>query len=65
MRLGHIGDQAFGLAITDLIQALYPHLHVGPASVRTVLSLARVWSLIVTIQQLRDEIKRKDVIAKM
>jgi len=45
--LGHIGDQALGLAITDLIQALYPHLHVGPAS------------------QLRDVIKRKDVIAKI
>jgi hypothetical protein len=34
MRLGHIGDQSFGLAITDLIQTLYPHLRVGPASVR-------------------------------
>lgn len=37
VRLGHVGDQAFGLAITDLIQELYPHLRVGPASVRTVL----------------------------
>ena len=29
-----IGDQVFALAITDLIQDLYPHLRVGPASVR-------------------------------
>ncbi|KAH9979714.1 ribonuclease III domain-containing protein [Russula compacta] len=29
---GHIGDQVFGLVITDLIQGLYPHLRVGPAS---------------------------------
>lgn len=34
MRLGHIGDQVFALAITDLIQELHPHLRVGPASVR-------------------------------
>ncbi|KAH9980757.1 ribonuclease III domain-containing protein [Russula compacta] len=30
--LGHIGDQVFGLAMTDLIQKLRPHLQVGPAS---------------------------------
>ncbi|KAI9509545.1 ribonuclease III domain-containing protein [Russula earlei] len=30
--LAHIGDQVVGLAITDLIQSLYPHLRVGPAS---------------------------------
>jgi len=29
---GHIGDQVFALAVTDLIQQLYPHLRVGPAS---------------------------------
>ncbi|KAF8495966.1 ribonuclease III domain-containing protein [Russula emetica] len=29
---GQIGDQVFALAITDLIQDLYPHLRVGPAS---------------------------------
>ena len=34
MRLGHIGDQVFALAITDIIQALYPYLRVGSASVR-------------------------------
>jgi dsRNA-specific ribonuclease len=34
VRLGQIGDQVFALAITDLIQDLYPHLRVGPASVR-------------------------------
>jgi hypothetical protein len=34
VRLGMIGDQVFALAITDLIQDLYPHLRVGPASVR-------------------------------
>jgi len=34
MRLGRIGDQVFGLAVTDLIRDLYPHLRVGPASVR-------------------------------
>ena len=34
MRLAQIGDQAFGLAVTDLIQDLYPYLRVGPASVR-------------------------------
>ncbi|KAH9959996.1 ribonuclease III domain-containing protein [Russula dissimulans] len=31
-QLTHIGDQVVGLAITDLIQALYPYLRVGPAS---------------------------------
>ncbi|KAI0246929.1 ribonuclease III domain-containing protein [Lactifluus subvellereus] len=31
-RLGHIGDQVFGLAVTDLIQTLYPSLRVGPSS---------------------------------
>ncbi|KAI0246928.1 ribonuclease III domain-containing protein [Lactifluus subvellereus] len=30
--LAHIGDQVFSLAVTDLIQALYPHLRVGPSS---------------------------------
>ena len=34
VRLGQIGDQVFALAITDLIQKLYPHLRVGYASVR-------------------------------
>jgi hypothetical protein len=34
MRLGQIGDQVFSLAVTDLIQDLYPHLRVGYASVR-------------------------------
>ena len=34
MRLGQIGDQVFSLTVTDLIQELYPHLRVGPASVR-------------------------------
>lgn len=34
MRLAQIGDQAFGLVVTDLIQDLYPHLRVGRASVR-------------------------------
>ena len=33
-RLAQIGDQAFGLAVTDLIQDLYPYLRVGPAAVR-------------------------------
>jgi dsRNA-specific ribonuclease len=33
MRFGLIGDQVFGLAVTDLIQQLYPNLRVGPASV--------------------------------
>ncbi|KAH9987218.1 hypothetical protein BJV77DRAFT_950439 [Russula vinacea] len=32
--LGQIGDQVFSLAVTDLIQDRYPHLRVGPASVR-------------------------------
>jgi hypothetical protein len=40
MRLGQIGDQVFGLAITDLIQDLYPYLRVGPASVCQCLSFA-------------------------
>jgi len=30
--LGHIGDQAFALAMTDLIRVRYPYLRVGPAS---------------------------------
>ncbi|KAI9447319.1 ribonuclease III domain-containing protein [Russula earlei] len=30
--LAHIGDQVFGLALTDLIQRLYPQLQVGPAT---------------------------------
>jgi hypothetical protein len=30
----HIGDQVFSLAVTDLIQQLYPKLRVVPASVR-------------------------------
>jgi len=34
IRLGHIGDQAFALVMTDLIQDRYPYLRVGPASVR-------------------------------
>ena len=34
MRLAQIGDQAFGLVVTDLIQNLYPYLRVGRASVR-------------------------------
>lgn len=33
-RLAQIGDQAFGLTVTDLIQDLYPYLRVGPAAVR-------------------------------
>jgi hypothetical protein len=33
IRLGHLGDQVFGFAITNLIQDLYPRLRVGPASV--------------------------------
>ncbi|KAI0294036.1 ribonuclease III domain-containing protein [Multifurca ochricompacta] len=28
----HIGDQVVSLAVTDLIQDLYPNLHVGPCS---------------------------------
>ncbi|KAH9960549.1 hypothetical protein BGW80DRAFT_1464226 [Lactifluus volemus] len=31
-RLGQIGDQVIGLAVTDLIQELYPSLRVGPSS---------------------------------
>jgi len=34
IRLGYIADQAFGSVITDIIEALCPHLRVGPASVR-------------------------------
>ncbi|KAF8476293.1 ribonuclease III domain-containing protein [Russula ochroleuca] len=30
--LAHIGDQVFGLVVTDLIQNLYPYLRVGRAS---------------------------------
>ncbi|KAI0285697.1 ribonuclease III domain-containing protein [Russula brevipes] len=45
--LAHIGDQVFGLAVTDLIQALYPYLLVGPASkvrdhVKCKLTLAEI-----------------------
>ena len=29
MRFGHIGDQVFALAVTDLIQELYPHLRAA------------------------------------
>ena len=34
IRLAYIGDQVVSLALTDLIQHLYPHLRVGPATVR-------------------------------
>ena len=34
IRLAQIGDQIFGLVVTDLIQNLYPYLRVGRASVR-------------------------------
>jgi hypothetical protein len=33
-RFAQIGDQVLALAVTDLIQQLYPHLRVGSASVR-------------------------------
>ncbi len=32
----HIGDQVFGLAMTDLIQGCFPRLRVGPTSVRLI-----------------------------
>ena len=40
MRLAQIGDQAFGLTVTDLIQNLYPYLRVGRAAVRQCVSSA-------------------------
>jgi len=67
VRLGHIGDQVIGLTITDLIQSLYPYLRVGPASVRR-LAVVRIKSFIfiVTIQKVRDHVKRKTtVLAEM
>jgi dsRNA-specific ribonuclease len=48
VRLAHIGDQVFGLVVTDLIQDLYPYLRVGHASVRHCQSPWTL-SLIVTI----------------
>lgn len=67
MRLGHIGDQVFALAITDLIQELHPHLRVGPASVRqsAVIRNGSHITHILAIQKVRDHIKRKSVIAEM
>jgi len=66
VRLGHIGDQVFGLAVTDLIQRLYPYLRVGPTSVRR-LAVVRIksFNLIVTIQKVRDCVKCKTVLAEM
>ena len=33
-RLEHVGDQVLGLIVTDLLQSEYPHLRVGPSTVR-------------------------------
>ena len=33
-RLINIGDQVFGLVVTDLIREAFPNLCVGPSSVR-------------------------------
>jgi hypothetical protein len=32
----HIGDPVFSLVATDLIRDLFPHLSVGPSSVRLI-----------------------------
>ena len=65
MRLGQIGDQVFSLTVTDLIQELYPHLRVGPASVRQFVVIRIGPCLIVTLQKVRDKIKHKKAIAEM
>jgi dsRNA-specific ribonuclease len=65
-RLGHIGDQVFGLALTNLIQDRYPHLRVGPASVRRYSVIhPLVLSNVGNIQKVRDYVKHKPVLAEM
>jgi hypothetical protein len=64
MRFGHIGEQVFALAVTDLIQELYPLLRVGPASVGLASSFSSQ-SLTITVQKMRDYIKRKESLAEM
>ena len=56
MRLGQIGDQVFSLAVTDLIQDLYPHLRVGPASVRQC-AVIRIGPCISLLPPRKCEIK--------
>src|SRR6267142_1808793 len=66
LRLGHIGDQVFGLALTNLIQNRYPHLRVGPASVRQYSVIhPLVLSHVGNIQKVRDYVKHKPVLAEM
>jgi dsRNA-specific ribonuclease len=41
-RLVNLGDQVFGLVVTDLIRETFPYLCVGPSSVRPIgISLVR------------------------
>jgi hypothetical protein len=53
----------FALAVTDVIQELYPLLRVGPASVGHASSFSQ--SLMITVQKMRDCIKRKESLAEM
>ena len=54
----------FALAVTDVIQELYPFLRNYHASVGYALSFSSQ-SLMITIQNLRDRIKRKSILAEM
>ena len=54
----------FALAVTDSIQELYPLLRVGPASVGLAPPFSSL-SLMITVQKMRDSIKRKESLAEM
>ena len=45
-RLEHVGDQVLGLIATDLLQSQFPHLRVGPSTVRM---LQRLISLPISV----------------
>ena len=55
----------FALAVTDVIQELYPFLRNYNASVGHALSFSSQSLMITTIQKLRDCIQRKSILAEM
>jgi len=65
-RLAHIGDQVFGLAVTDIIQSRCPHLQVGPTSVCSSVVVHLVFKCSPkAIQKVRDRVKCGDTLAEM
>ena len=66
-RLINIGDQVFGLVVTDLIRDSYPNLSVGPSSVRSVRPAFLPFKsnhLIAILQKVRDRLKYHGKLAK-